>query len=193
MSAEHRRAQILDIAWDLCRSKGFEAITMEQLAKSAGITRTVIYQNFGDLDGVLEALIERQYQLALDTFFKAVPVMSPSDDNPFLHIFAELLKAVDADPDNWSLLLRTPVGAPACLHKKIEEGRHITREVIARSLLTASFASHTSDTELNTHLMQVTAEELLRLRLEQPEKYSHERLLSQVRFMTREDTLGRHH
>lgn len=182
LSGPQRREQILNIAWDICRNEGFPAITMERLASDAGITRTVIYQQFGDLEAMLLTLIKRQFDKGIQVFLAAAQGANTAD-NPFYAIFSQLLTAVDSDPDNWSLLLHTPAGAPAALYEQLNEGRIMTRAVLARSLASVH-STHTVDAELSTHLMQVVAEELLRLRLAEPEKYSHERLLAQVHNMT---------
>ena len=49
MSAEARREQLLDVTTDIASEHGFTAVSIESVARGAGITRPIIYQHFGDL------------------------------------------------------------------------------------------------------------------------------------------------
>ena len=44
---------------------GFDAVTVEAVAARAGVTRPVIYDMFGDLEGLMLALIDREEVAAL--------------------------------------------------------------------------------------------------------------------------------
>ena len=73
MSAEDRRDQILDVTKRIVEHDGFLAVNMKRLADEAGITRTLIYQQFGDLTGVLVALIEREFAKELAVYLRSTP------------------------------------------------------------------------------------------------------------------------
>lgn len=53
-----RRSKLLDAAVEAIREMGPGA-TMEQLAKSAGVTKPILYRHFGDRDGLISALANR--------------------------------------------------------------------------------------------------------------------------------------
>lgn len=53
-----RRTQLLDAAVDAIRALG-PSVTMEQLAKSGGVTKPILYRHFGDRDGLINAIAER--------------------------------------------------------------------------------------------------------------------------------------
>lgn len=188
MSAADRREQILNFAWGIVSKDGFVGLTMDRLARQAGITRALIYQKFGNLDGVVQEVIHRRYEVGIFQFLEAARLAAASDENPFIFIFSKLLEAVDNDPANWKLLLKTPEGAPAILLTLLDKGRDVSKAAL-KTHVESLVRQHdngkpTVDIELNVHLMQVVAEELLRLRLEEPDNYSHERLLNQIRLMT---------
>jgi AcrR family transcriptional regulator len=56
MSAPDRRDQILDATQAIVDEQGFHALSIEAVARRAGISRPVVYEHFGDLAGLLEAL-----------------------------------------------------------------------------------------------------------------------------------------
>ncbi len=77
MTAESRHAQILDITHAIVDTEGFHAATLNRIASEARVTRTVIYQQFGDLAGVFIALIEREGARARSQFAEAIAASEP--------------------------------------------------------------------------------------------------------------------
>ena len=74
LAREDRLRQLLDVAWQLVREEGTEALTLGRLAELAGVTKPVVYDHFVTRAGLLAALYEdfdgRQNQLfaqALDS------------------------------------------------------------------------------------------------------------------------------
>jgi AcrR family transcriptional regulator len=49
---------LLDVAWQLVREEGTEALTLGRLAEQAGITKPVVYDHFGTRAGLLAALYQ---------------------------------------------------------------------------------------------------------------------------------------
>ena len=58
LSREERHRQLLDVAWQLVREEGTEALTLGRLAEQAGITKPVVYDHFGTRAGLLAALYQ---------------------------------------------------------------------------------------------------------------------------------------
>jgi AcrR family transcriptional regulator len=50
--------QLLDVAWQLVREEGTEALTLGRLAERAGVTKPVVYDHFVTRAGLLAALYE---------------------------------------------------------------------------------------------------------------------------------------
>lgn len=57
--AEKTRADVLDAAENLFAEKGFQATSMDQIARRAGVTRGAIYWHFRDKGDLLSALRDR--------------------------------------------------------------------------------------------------------------------------------------
>ncbi|MGA9703488.1 TetR/AcrR family transcriptional regulator [Pseudomonas sp.] len=58
LSREDRLRQLLDVAWQLVREEGTEALTLGRLAELAGVTKPVVYDHFTTRAGLLVALYE---------------------------------------------------------------------------------------------------------------------------------------
>lgn len=56
MSREDRRRQLLDVAWQLLRQEGSDALSLGRLAEQAGVTKPVVYDHFETRLGLLAAL-----------------------------------------------------------------------------------------------------------------------------------------
>ena len=58
MSREERQRQLLDVAWQIIREDGTEALTLGRLAEQAGVTKPVVYDHFSTRPGLLAALYQ---------------------------------------------------------------------------------------------------------------------------------------
>lgn len=56
MGKAERRSQLLEVAGDIARTEGTEALTLGYLAERAGVTKPVAYEHFGSRSGLLQAL-----------------------------------------------------------------------------------------------------------------------------------------
>jgi AcrR family transcriptional regulator len=63
LDAEQRRGQILDAANDLFAERGYEEVTVGDIASSAGVTRGLVHHYFGGRKEVYVALLERMAAL----------------------------------------------------------------------------------------------------------------------------------
>ena len=189
MSASLRRDQILDVALQIVVSEGFYGVTMDRLALAAGVTRTLIYQQFGNLPGVLVALMDREFNKGIASFLQSASRYKVGDQEQFVAVMADLITAVDAEPAIWRLFLMPPEGAPPELHERLNQSNELVRQFLEQSLRVAEDSGRLvlaqADVELVIRTMQVVAEELLRLHLQDPVSYHTERVLKQVRIISK--------
>jgi AcrR family transcriptional regulator len=68
---ERRRAEILDAAEALYAKKGWNALTVDQVARSARLSRALVYVYFRDKEELLFAIGERAMRLLRDRFIEA--------------------------------------------------------------------------------------------------------------------------
>ena len=62
LSREERYVQLVDVAWQIVREEGTEALTLGHLAELAGVTKPVVYDHFTSRSGLFAALY-REYDL----------------------------------------------------------------------------------------------------------------------------------
>jgi AcrR family transcriptional regulator len=175
MTSEARREQLLDATKAIVVAGGFHAVSIEAVARAAGITRPIVYAHFSDLNGLLEALVARESRRALELLAVALPDDLAGD---LLGALRGYLAAVRADPDTWRLVLMPPEGAPAALHANIARGR----AAIVAQLAEAGLSGGLPDPELTAHMLSAYADAAARLMLTDPERYPTERILALTRW-----------
>ena len=186
MSAEERRAQLLDVTKAIVAERGFHAVSIETVAREAGITRPVVYGHFGDLSGLLEALVERETQRALGQLAAVLPADLAGGDprEPLLTALRGYLEAVGGDPSTWRLVLMPPEGAPRLLRDHIALGRTAVLAQLAEAIGPGlGTGAESPDAELTAHMLSAIADEKARLLLTDPDAYPIDRLLAHARWV----------
>ena len=120
-----RREQLLDAALAVIVSEGYERVSIDAVAKRAGVARSVVYGAFDDLGALLLALLDRQQARAYTRLLATVPdARELRDPGGFA---AETVRRMSAmlhdDPDTWRLILLTPGTMPAVVRDRIEADR----------------------------------------------------------------------
>jgi AcrR family transcriptional regulator len=192
MSAEQRREQVLDATKAIVGEAGFHAVSIEAVARRAGITRPIVYSHFGDLQGLLEALVERESARALSQLADVQPTDLGEGDPREILLAGQrgYLEVVASDPDTWRLILMPSEGAPAILRERIAGGRAAVVAQLARTVAAGLGSARSPDPELTAHMLSATSDADARLLLDDPEQYPVERLLAHTRWMLEQFRFG---
>lgn len=181
MTGHERREQLLDVTRDIVTREGFHAVSIEAVARHAGITRPVVYGHFGELSGLLEALVARETACALAQLAPTLPVDLDQGD-PRELLLAGLrgyLEAAEANPATWRLVLMPPDGAPASLREQIARGREAVIAHLAAAVRPGLVPQREPpDPELAARMLSAASDEAVRLLLTDPVRYPVERLLA---------------
>ena len=179
-----RRERLLDAALDVLTEAGFDAVTVEAVARQAGVTRPVVYDVFGDLEGLMLALIDREEQTALTPLLEIVGVGAPLDDSiepeQFLvDAVTGFLRAVKTNPRTWRLVLMPPRGSSRELRERIRRSRRILAERITELLdwgIERRGGPYGLDHPLAARLIVAAGEDAARLMLAHPRRCGPDRL-----------------
>jgi AcrR family transcriptional regulator len=185
LSAGERREQLLDVTKAIVARDGFHAVSIEAVAREAGITRPVVYGHFRDLPALLEALVEREGARALTQLATVLPTSLAEGDprETLLGAMRGYLEAVQADPVTWRLVLMPPEGAPVVLREQVEQGRAAVVAALAGTVGPGLGPGRASpDPELTARMMSALSDEGARLVLTDAERYPPERILEHTRW-----------
>jgi AcrR family transcriptional regulator len=185
MSGEQRREQLLDVTARLVSSGGFAAVSIRSVAAAAGISRPIVYEHFGDLQGLLRALVSREMAFALEQVSESA--LAELDQGDPVELMTESLRtyltAVRGHPDTWRLVLMPPEGAPEILRRAIANGRAAVLERLVQAVRPGLRpGNRTPDPELTARTLSAIADEYARLTLTEPETFGVERLLAHARW-----------
>ena len=188
MSAAQRREQLLDVTKELVGEHGFHGVTMEAVARRAGITRPIVYGHFHDLRGLLQALLDRETERALAQLSEILGddlIAAESRTEALLAATRGYLEAVRADPVTWRLILMPPEGAPEVLREHIARGREAVLAVLADVVRPGSGGPGLAspDPPVTARMLSALADEAARLLLTEPDEYPLERLLEHSRWL----------
>lgn len=182
--AEVRRTQLLDATLAIIVREGFGKVSIDAIAREAGVTRPVVYGVFDGLGDLLSTLLDRQQQRALD---QLAPLLAAGFDQDrgsveqLPGLIRVVARAIAADPATWQPILVTPPGMPEVARARIDADRERVREVLA-SMIGVVFAAREAqpDVEVLAHALVAVLEHFARLLLEEPELFEIERLVSSV-------------
>ncbi len=159
---------------------GYSGVSIEAVARIAGVTRPVVYDHFPNLGRLLHALVEREERYALAELEDVVP------NDPGSHEPSELLsrgvrhflEAVARRPASWRIILFPLDGTPAIIRDQVARNRARMDERIVRLVqwgVTSSDLPDDLDVELTAQAIRALAEEAGRMVLTDPERYPPER------------------
>src|ERR1700730_18989436 len=81
MPPAERREQLIDAALTVILEQGYGGVSIEAIARVAGVTRPVVYDHFTNLGRLLHALHEREEAYALAELPRIVPP-APGQPDP---------------------------------------------------------------------------------------------------------------
>ena len=168
---------------DLVAAGGFDALTIDGVARAAKVSRPVVYDLFGDLDGLVTALIDREQQIALAPLMALVGTGDPpagTDPEQFLaDVVAGFLAAVRADRTTWKLVLMPPQGVSQPVRRRFTDTRLAIADRVAELFawgLEQRGGPLGLDHELLGRVVVAVGEDAARLTLRHPRRYSPERM-----------------
>lgn len=180
MAPQKRREQLIDAALRVTVEQGYEGVSIEAIARTAGVTRPVVYDHFPNLGELLRALIEREESYARDQLARVVPAVPPDGDpaERFTAGVRGFLDAVASRPDTWRIILLPLEGTPTIVRDHVETNRTQVLDrleqflcwVVERSELPADF-----DTEICARAVLRLCEEAGRMVLTDPGRFSPQR------------------
>jgi AcrR family transcriptional regulator len=180
MPPEQRREQLVDAALSVIIEQGYGGVSIEAIARAAGVTRPVVYDHFPNLGRLLHTLVEREEQYALQQLARVVPD-EPGDGDP-VEVLAgsvrRFLDAVVARPATWRIILLPLDGTPALVREHVETNRARMLERIERLVRRALSRGELPcdvDVELASRAIRDLGEEAGRMVLTDPERYSPDR------------------
>jgi AcrR family transcriptional regulator len=180
MPPEQRREQLIDAALNVILQEGYRGVSIEAIAREAGVTRPVVYDHFANLARLLHALVEREERYSLGQLADVVPE-DPGDREPaefFATGVRSFLEAVQSRPATWRLILLPLDGTPEIVRDHVEQNRARIlaqiEQLVRRSIQDGQLPEDL-DAELAARMVRDLGEQAGRMVLTDPENYTPDR------------------
>lgn len=126
MSHEERSTQLLDVAEELFTTRGYDRVSIEDVARAAGVSRPVVYQHHGSKEGLLLACADRA-RLEFERDVRKAHEAAGGDFTAFVERGGVLLYELHRKrPTRWALLFSNAVGEGGPLASKLSDQRFTT-------------------------------------------------------------------
>ncbi|MCW3016178.1 MAG: hypothetical protein JWO02_3270 [Solirubrobacterales bacterium] len=186
LPASERRQQILGAALVVVGEHGYRGLTMEAVAREAGVTKPVVYDAFANRDEVMIALLAEEEQRAVAEILQAIGAVP--DDLAAVDIVELLLgsvrrvlETVRLRPQAYRLILLQIQGTPAVVRARIDAGRRTVADRVQQLLIRAIRPADGVDTELLALSIVALGEHAAALVLSDPERFPPERFEAGLR------------
>lgn len=176
-----RRRQLLDAALAVAVREGFAELTIDAVAREAGVTRPVVYDQFDGFAGLVSALIDDAEARALAAVGAALPRIEEGmrPDEVLEGAVAAFLSAVGREPGLWRLLLTPREGSPPEVGDRYRRHRDVLIGHVATLLdgwVARIPALKGLDARIMARTMVAVLEDATRLALQHPEAHPAQRL-----------------
>lgn len=172
----------MDAALAVINREGHGGLSVDAIAKEAGVTRPVVYGAFeGGLGELVTALLDRQQVRIFGRFLQAMPdSYDAADPVGFVTLAIErLVTMLHEDPDTWRPILHPPDGMPASVRERIQADRERVRVMFASLIsdIAKSRPDWKVDADLYSHAVLAIVEHFGRVMVDDPDRFTTERLM----------------
>ncbi len=126
-------AHLLDQALNLFAARGYDAVGVQEIVVSSGVTKPTLYHHFGNKQGVFEAVISRDANPLLERL-KAATVYRNDLPRNLYQIIETYLRFATSQPNFYRLLtscyLAPPESDPYRIARPVHEKQHALVEAM---------------------------------------------------------------
>ncbi|MBT1161990.1 TetR/AcrR family transcriptional regulator [Bifidobacterium sp. SO1] len=114
MTSLQRREQLIQVGRALFAAKGFEAVSVEEIAATAKVSKPIVYEHFGGKEGLYAVIVDREMQTLTSTI---TATLTDPDAHPRQIVeraALALLTYIEQNADGFQVLVRdSPSTDPA--------------------------------------------------------------------------------
>jgi AcrR family transcriptional regulator len=110
MRGPERKAQLLEVARKVFGAKGFHGVSMEDVAREAGVTKPILYDHFSSKEALYLALLDAD-SLELEERIRTALVAPTGNRERIRASFEAYFEFVDEHAEGFQLLMQETVGA----------------------------------------------------------------------------------
>lgn len=181
MAPGERREQLLDAVLRVIVKQGVHKVSMDSVAKEAGVTRPVVYGHFSDSNDLLRGSLAREEEAAMAQLATVLPATregSPAD--VAVGSLARFLEVVQEAPERWLAIFSLVDSSTPEQRARVEAAQQLVVgafEEIVRWAMTEGLDPDT-DVEMMARMLFAVFWDAGRLVLAEPETFPAERIVA---------------
>lgn len=102
LTASARRAQLIEVARKVFAKHGYEATSVEEIAKRAKVSKPIVYEHFGGKEGIYAVIVDREMEYVVRRIVEAISSGSPRERVE--HASLAFLRYVQDNPEGFAVL-----------------------------------------------------------------------------------------
>ncbi len=103
MTRAQRREQLIRISRELFSAKGYDAVSIEEIASAAEVSKPVVYEHFGGKEGLYQVIVDREITVLSEMLSSQMkPGLNPRV--MLERVVMSLLDYIEANADGFRLL-----------------------------------------------------------------------------------------
>ncbi len=114
MTALQRREQLIRVGRALFASKGFEAVSVEEIAANAKVSKPIVYEHFGGKEGLYAVIVDREMRELTNALIEALSDTKAHPRQIVERAALALLTYIEENSEGFQMLVRdSPTTDPA--------------------------------------------------------------------------------
>ena len=104
MTAAERREQLVEVGRTIFAKQGYEATTVEEIARRARVSKPIVYEHFGGKEGLYAVVVDREMKSLLEGVTRSIGTGGPRER--FERAALAFLTYVESNPAGFTVLSR---------------------------------------------------------------------------------------
>ena len=106
LTGADRRAQLIAVACRVFAQHGYDAASMEEVAREAGVSKPIVYEHFGGKEGLYAVVLDREISTIVESIAKGIGTGGLRER--FQGAVVAFLRYAKEHPDGFAVLTRDP-------------------------------------------------------------------------------------
>lgn len=121
LTASQRRAQLIEVGRRVLAQHGYQATTVEEIARAAGVSKPIVYEHFGGKEGLFAVVVDREMDFLVQRVADSISSGTPRQR--FESATLAFLGYIQERPDGFAVLTRDapPSGRGPGMHSVIAD------------------------------------------------------------------------
>ncbi|NEG97048.1 TetR family transcriptional regulator [Bifidobacterium sp. SMB2] len=106
MTAWQRREQLIAVGRSLFAAKGFEAVSVEEIAATAKVSKPIVYEHFGGKEGLYAVVVDREMQTLTESVMETLSRPAQGSRQIVENAAMAFLTYIEEHTDGFQVLVR---------------------------------------------------------------------------------------